>query len=115
MAGKIIKEFPYCIGVGSSKSIDIRTHGVKFGDGYETTFSFGINNASKSWSCTKTDTKAVIDIIEAFIIEHKNVDPFYMTIAGKRDLYKAEGGISVSQESGSLWNISFTVKQSFKP
>ena len=110
---KVYKEFPYCINAGASKTVDINTKSVRFGDGYEQTFSFGINNTSISWSCSKTDTETVINEIEDFIISHKNVEPFYMTIRGKKNLYKCVGSLQSNQEEGKYWTISFNVKQSF--
>lgn len=107
------KEFPYPINAGASKTIEINTKNLKFGDGYEQIFSFGINNTSVSWSCSKTDTESVVNEIENFIVEHKNVDPFYMTIRGNKKLYKAVGSLQTNQESGDLWTISFNVKQAF--
>ena len=110
---KIYKNFPYPINAGASKTVDINTKTVSFGDGYEQTFSFGINNTSISWQCSKTDTETVINEIEAFILSHKNVDPFYMTIRGQKKLYKVVGGLQSTQDSGDMWTISFNVKQSF--
>ena len=109
----IRKEFPYCINAGASKSTDIKTKNVQFGDGYESVFSVGINNTSASWSCSKTDTKQVIDAIESFLVNHKNVDPFYMTFSGKKGLYRAVGGLQISHDEGIYWTISFNVKQAF--
>lgn len=110
---KIYRDFPYPINAGASKTTEINTKGVKFGDGYEQTFSFGINNTSISWSCSKSDTETVINEIETFIISHKNVDPFYMTIRGVKKLYKVVGSIQTNQDSGDLFTITFNVKQSF--
>lgn len=107
------KEFPYPINAGASKTIEINTKNLKFGDGYEQILSIGINNTSVSWSCSKTDTEKVINKIEEFIISHKNVDPFYMTIRGIKKLYKVTGSIQTNQESGNLWTISFNIKQAF--
>lgn len=110
---KTYRTFPYVVNAGASKSIEIDTKSVKFGDGYEQTFSFGINNTSISWSCSKTDSETVINEIEDFILSHKNVDPFYMTMRGKTGLYKVVGGIQSSQDSGDLWTISFNIKQAY--
>lgn len=110
---KTYRSFPYPINAGSSKTVDINTKTVGFGNGYSQTFSFGINNTSSSWSCSKTDTETVINEIENFILDHKNIDPFYMTFRGKTSLYKVVGSIQISQDSGDLWTISFNVKQDF--
>lgn len=110
---KVYRDFPYPINAGASKSVAINTKSIQFGDGYEQTFSFGINNTSTSWQCSKTDKETVINEIEAFILSHKNVDPFYMTIRGKRSLYKAIGSLQSSQDSGDMWTITFNVKQSY--
>ena len=110
---KVYREFPYPINAGASKSIDLATKSVRFGDGYEQTFSFGINNTSVSWSCSKTDLEVVIIEIEDFILSHRNIEPFYMTFRGQKKLYKVVGSIQVNQDSGDLWTISFNVKQAF--
>ena len=110
---KVYKNFPYPINAGASKTVDINTKTVSFGDGYEQTFSFGINNASISWQCSKTAEEHIITEIEDFILSHKNVEPFYMTLRGKKRLYKVVGSLQFNQDSGNLWTISFNVKQSF--
>ena len=110
---KVYRDFPYTINAGASKTVDIQTKSVRFGDGYEQTFSFGINNTSLSWSCSKSDTEAVIIEIEEFIVSHKNVDPFYMTIRGIKKLYKVVGSLQINQDSGDLFTISFNIKQAF--
>lgn len=109
----IRKEFPYCVNAGASKTREIKTKNIQFGDGYESIFSVGINNTSVAWSCSKTATKSVIDEIEAFIVSHKNIDPFYMTFSGQRGLYRTVGSIQLNQDSGEYWTISFNVKQAF--
>ena len=110
---KTYRTFPYPINAGASKTTEINTKSVKFGDGYEQVFSFGINNTSTSWSCSKTDSETVINEIEDFILSHNNVDPFYMTLRGKKGLYKVVGNIQSSQDSGDLWTISFNIKQAY--
>lgn len=107
------RTFPYPINAGASKSIEVNTRSVKFGDGYEQLYSFGINNTSTSWSCSKTDSEVIINEIEDFILSHNNVDPFYMTLRGKTSLYKVVGSIQSNQDSGDLWTISFNIKQAF--
>lgn len=110
---KVYRTFPYCVNAGSSKSVDINTKSVQFGDGYEQTFSFGINNTSTSWQCSKTDSETVINEIEAFILSHNNVDPFYMTMRGKKSLYKVVGSLQINQDDGDIWTISFNIKQAY--
>ena len=110
---KTYRSFPYIVNAGASKTVDINTKTVSFGDGYEQTFRFGINNTSESWQCSKTDKEAVINEIETNILSHKNVTPFYMTLRGKTKLYKVVGGLQINQDSGDLWTISFNVKQSY--
>lgn len=110
---KTYRTFPYIINAGASKTIEINTKSVKFGDGYQQDFSFGINNSSESWSCSKTDSETVINEIEDFILSHNNVDPFYMTLRGKKGLYKVVGSIQSNHDSGDLWTISFNIKKAY--
>lgn len=110
---KVYKTFPYSINAGASKTVDLNTKSIKFGDGYEQTFSFGINNISESWACSKTDNITVINEIEDFILSHKNIEPFYMVFNGRKKLYKVVGSIQSNQDSGEIWTISFNVKQAF--
>lgn len=111
----MLKEFKWCINAQVSKTIEMRTNVIRFGDGYEQRTSSGINNARKSWSCSKTAYKTEIDAIENFLVEHKGVSPFYMTIAGDKDCYVTDGEISVSHDAngGDVWQISFKVVQAF--
>lgn len=114
--GKImLKEFTWCVNAGASQTIEMRTNVTRFGDGYEQRSSFGINNARKAWSCSKTAYKSEIDAIERFLLEHKGVTPFYMTFDGDKDSYFTDGEIETSHQSGNVWNINFKVVQSFQP
>lgn len=112
-----LKEFTWCVNAQASKTIEMRTNVTRFGDGYEQRSSFGINNARKSWSCSKTAYKSEIDAIEKFLVEHKGSLPFYMTFDGEKDTYWTDGEIDVSHDTngGNVWNISFKVVQSFQP
>ena len=110
---KIYRDFPYSINAGASKSVDINTKSVQFGDGYEQTFSFGINNKNISWQCSKTAIESEITEIEDFILSHNNTEPFYMIFRGQKKLYRVVGSIQLNQDSGDMWTISFSVKQDF--
>lgn len=110
-----LKEFAWCVNARASKTIEMRTNVTRFGDGYEQRSSFGINNARKSWSCSKTAYKSEIDAIEKFLVEHKGSLPFYMTFNGEKDSYFTDGELVTSHQSGDVWSIDFKVVQSFLP
>lgn len=88
---------------------------VSAGDGFEQVSSFGINNARTSWQFARTDYLHIINEIYTFLLEHKGVTPFYMTVAGETKTYRTEGNIGRSHISGDVWQVSFTVKQVFIP
>ena len=111
----MLKTFAWCINAGAAQDTEIVTNTVKFGDGYEQVSSIGINNARMSWQCSRTAIVSEINAIYDFLIEHKGVTPFIMTIAGETKTYRTIGNISKSQLSGSIWQISFNVKQAFAP
>ncbi|WP_259454967.1 phage tail protein [Moraxella catarrhalis] len=71
-----MKTFTWDISADSSETTALNTTITAFGDDYEQAVSFGINNSRKSWQCSKTDTKAVIDEIYRFLIDTKGVEPF---------------------------------------
>lgn len=110
-----LKTFTWCVDAGASRTTELKTNTVSFGDGYEQVSSFGINNARTSWSVTKTGYKAEIDAIYDFLIEHKGVTPFYLEIAGQTKTYRTDGSIGTPHQSGDVWQISFNLKQAFIP
>lgn len=110
-----LKTFTWCVDAGASRTTELKTNTVSFGDGYEQVSSFGINNTRVSWSVTKTGYKAEIDAIYDFLIEHKGVTPFYATIAGDTKTYRTESNPTTSHQSGDVWQISFNLKQAFLP
>lgn len=110
-----LKTFAWCVDAGASRITDLKTNAVSFGDGYEQVSSFGINNARVSWSVTKTAYKAEIDAIYDFIVEHKNVMPFYVTIVGETKTYRTDSNPTTAHLSGDVWQISFNLKQVFIP
>lgn len=110
-----LKNFAWCVNAGATQNTELKTRTTQFGDGYEQVSSTGINNVSTSWQVAKTGDKVEIDAIYNFLIEHKGVKPFYMTIAGETKTYRTEGSIGKPQISGRIWEITFTVKQVFIP
>lgn len=111
----MLKEFIWCIDAGATQDTELRTNAVKFGDGYEQVSSIGINNATVSWSVSKTGRLSDVEQIYDFLLEHKGVAPFLMTINSLPSAYRVEGNISKIQVSGDVWSISFAVKQVFLP
>ena len=110
-----LKTFTWCVDAGASRTTELKTNTVSFGDGYEQVSSFGINNARMTWQVTKTAYKAEIDAIYNFIIEHKNVTPFYVDIAGDIKTYRTTDNPTTSHIGGDVWQLSFNLKQVFLP
>ena len=110
-----LKTFTWCVDAGASRTTELKTNTVSFGDGYEQVSSFGINNARTAWQVAKTAKLAEIDAIYDFLIEHKGVTPFYLTINGVTKTYRTEGSISKNHLGADVWQLSFNLKQVFLP
>lgn len=110
-----LKTFIWCLGTGATRTTALKTNSVSFGDGYEQVSSFGINNARETWQVTKKAYKDEIDAIHDFIVEHKGVTPFYVTMGGETKAYRTEGDPTVTHLGGHAWQISFNLKQVFIP
>lgn len=110
-----LKTFTWDVNAGATRTTTPKTNNVQFGDGYEQVSSFGINNNVVSWQVAKTGRLAEIQAIYDFLIEHKGVTPFYMTINGVTKTYRTEGNINKAHVSGKVWQISFNLKQAFIP
>lgn len=109
------KTFRWDISQDSTETTTISKTTTQFGDGYEQVVSFGINNARKSWQCSKTDTKAVIDEMYRFLLATKGVEAFnFQPIKSEPSIkVRLDGDITRNQEGGDAWKISFTLKQVF--
>ncbi|UZA63858.1 phage tail protein [Moraxella bovis] len=94
---------------------DLERSGSSTEDGYEQAVSFGINNSRKSWQCSKTDKKAVIDEIYRFLIDTKGVEAFNFTPVADEPSIKVrlDGEISRQKQGGDVWQISFGLRQVF--
>ncbi|MGM8939021.1 phage tail protein [Psychrobacter glaciei] len=110
-----LRNFTWCVNAGATQDTQLVTNSVKFGDGYEQLSSFGINNTRTSWQVAKTAYLAEIDAIYDFLIEHKGVTPFYLTINEVTKTYRTEGNINRAHVSGNVWQLSFNLKQVFIP
>lgn len=109
------KTFTWDISNDSTESTSTSATHISFGDGYEQSASFGINNNRKSWQCSKTDTKAVIDEIYRFLVATKGVGPFNFTPLPDEPAIKVrlDGEVNRNRVGGNVWTISFTLKQVF--
>lgn len=110
-----MKTFTWDISTDSSETTALNTTITAFNDGYEQAVSFGINNSRKSWQCSKTDKKAVIDEIYRFLIDTKGVKPFNFTPLADEPSIKVrlDGEISRQNQGGDVWQISFGLRQVF--
>lgn len=110
-----LKTFTWDISNDSSESTSTNATHISFGDGYEQSVSFGINNSRKSWQCSRTDKKAVIDEIYRFLIATNGVEAFNFTPLADEPSIKVrlDGEVSRNRVGGNVWTISFTLKQVF--
>ncbi|WFF39299.1 phage tail protein [Moraxella nasibovis] len=110
-----MKTFTWDISQDSTETTTINAKTVAFGDGYEQAVSFGINPNRKTWQCSKTDTKAVIDEIYRFLIGTKGVEAFNFQPIKSEPIIKVrlDGDVTRNQEGGDAWKISFALKQVF--
>lgn len=111
----MLRTFTWCVDARATQDTQIITKSTQFGDGYEQVSSDGINNIRTSWPLTKTGYLAEIDAIYDFLIEHKGVIPFYLTINDVTKTYRTQDGISKTHMGGKVWQISFNLKQVFIP
>lgn len=110
-----LRTFTWCVNAGATEDTELKTNTVSFGDGYEQVSSFGINNARANWQVAKTAKLAEIDAIYQFLLEHKGVTPFYLTINSETKTYRTDGSISKNHIGADVWSISFNLKQAFIP
>ena len=111
----MLKTFTWCVDAGATEETEPKTNVTQFGDGYEQVSSIGINNARTAWQVAKTAYSAEINAIYQFLIEHKGVTPFYLTINGITKTYRTDSSISKAHLGGDVWQISFNLKQVFIP
>lgn len=109
------KTFTWDIGQDSAETTALNKTTTRFGDGYDQAVSFGINNARKSWQCSKTDTKAVIDEIYRFLLATKGVEVFnFQPVKSEPSIkVRLDGEISRQNIGADGWQISFNLKQVF--
>lgn len=110
-----LKTFTWDISQDSAETTTTNAKTVAFGDGYEQAVSFGINPNRKSWQCSKTDTKAVIDEIYRFLIATNGVEAFNFQPIKSEPAIKVrlDGEISRQKQGGDVWQISFNLRQTF--
>lgn len=109
----MLREFTWCIDAGATQETQLVTNTVVFGDGYEQVSSFGINNVRTSWQASRKGYALVVNEIYNFLIDHKGITPFTMTINGQIRSYRTDGSITKSHLGGDVWQVSFTLKQVF--
>lgn len=61
------------------KSVESDAQAVRFGDGYEQRFRFGIAPLPEQWEMAFTGTRGEIDPIDAFLSARKGVESFQWT------------------------------------
>ena len=110
-----MKHFNWDISGDSTETTTHNTTKTQFGDGYEQVVSHGMNNRRKSWQCTKTDKKAVIDEIYRFLNATMGVEIFtFRPIASEPNIkVRLDGDISRQKMGGDVWQISFNLRQVF--
>lgn len=110
-----MKHFNWNISQDSTETTEHNTTKTKFGDGYEQVVSHGINNSRKSWQCSKTDKKAVIDEIHHFLNDTMGVEAFtFKPLADEPSIkVRLDGEIKRQNIGGDVWQISFNLRQVF--
>ncbi|OBX73733.1 hypothetical protein A9308_00550 [Moraxella atlantae] len=108
-----MKQFVWDINIDSSETTSYKVNKLSFGDGYEQVFSVGINNRRKSWQCSKTDYKAVIDAIVAFLDSTRGLEPFLLTPVPNEPPLAVRLSSEVSRQKvgGNVWKVGFSVEQ----
>ena len=112
---KVYKNFPYPINAGASKTVDINTKTVSFGDGYEQNVSVGINNKSGVWQFSKNGKEALIREIKAFFDDHKGADCFLWNSPLDGEVRVKAGEYQLVSLGAGMWQISTTFTQVFYP
>ena len=110
-----LKTFTWDVNAGATQDTELTTTVTQFGDGYEQVSSFGINNTRTAWQVAKTAKLAEIEAIYQFLLEHKGLTPFLLTINSKTNTYRTEGAINKAHIGAEVWQISFNLKQVFIP
>ena len=110
-----MKQFVWDINIDSSETTSYRFNKLSFGDGYEQAFSVGINNRRKSWQCSKTDYKAVIDAMVAFFDSTSGLEPFLFRPVPDEPplLVRLSSEVSRQKLGGNVWKIGFSIEQVF--
>lgn len=107
-----MKSFIWEIDAQSSRETELRVKKISFGDGYEQTFSEGINNQIKKWTCKCTGYRNAMEIIYNFLTATKGVTPFLIPTLDN-GIYRVDGGIAFNHVGGDTWSVSFNLKQVF--
>lgn len=110
-----LKTFTWCVDAGATEEIELKTNVTQFGDGYEQVSSIGINNARESWPLSVTGRSDKTKAVRQFLLDHKGLTPFIMTIDGETKTYRTDGNISRTHLGADVWRVSFNVRQSFLP
>lgn len=101
---------------GSSDTQNFNVLSSRFGDGYGQSISVGINNRKGEWVYQRTGYKDEIIAIKAFFDRHKGADSFLWDSPLDGEV-RVKTGTSYQprQVGGSVWSISTTFTQDFKP
>lgn len=110
-----LRTFTWCVNAGATEDIELKTNVTQFGDGYEQVSSFGINNARESWPLSVTGCSEKTKAVRQFLLDHKGVTPFIMTIDGETKTYRTDGNVSRTHLGANVWQVSFNIKQVFIP
>lgn len=110
-----LRTFTWCVNAGATQDTELKTNTVSFGDGYEQVSSFGINNARESLPLSVTGRSDKTKAVRQFLLDHKGLTPFIMTIDGETKTYRTDGNISRNHLGADVWQVSFNVKQVFIP
>jgi phage-related protein len=106
-----MSEFNYQPLFGASRSITPRVLSSKFGDGYEQRVADGINTQPQMWSLIFTDSAAIIDAIDSFLIGKGGVTKFTWTPQGGTEISVICRDWSKSIESPDVSSLQCSFEQ----
>jgi phage-related protein len=88
---------------------------AQFNDGYKQTAGDGLNNKSASWPLTFSGTKERIAAIKGFFDALGGSRPFYWAAPFDGQIAVRVDSYTVAPKGGTVYVLSATFEQAFKP
>ena len=108
--------FDYCVSIGASGTLPVKTSSAQFGDGYKQVSGVGLNDALETWELTSKGRPENMLGVRNFLSSHC-VHSFYWTNPwGEKKLYRVKAdSIAPSFVYGNWAEISFTFEEAVAP